>query len=810
MPAAAPPRAATTRPDLPGYEITHEIARGGMGCVWEARELALDREVAIKVLLPGADATRFVTEAKITARLPHPSIPPVYALGTLADGSPFLAMKRIHGRDLAAELKARANPGESLPRFVQIFEQICQAVGFAHSRGIIHRDLKPANVMVGAFGETQVMDWGLAKEVRSRGANDVQSRDRANDVQSRDRQGADAPSPLHPSPAGSGVEGASHTQAGAIMGTPAYMAPEQARGEAVDARADVFALGAILNELLTGRHVFSGGDVREIIRKAASGDTADAVARLDACGADADLVAIAKQCLAVDAAARPADGQAVAALVATYRQGVEVRLRQAEIAKAQAETQAAEQRKRRRVIQGSAVAIALVLTAGLAGSLWQMTRANAAERQAVANAQQAEAERERAVNAADLEKAARLDEERERKFAQAISAFVKDDFLALTSVEGQDRFGGTDKLALGKDTTLGQLLDRAAEKLKSRRDLAPRIEAELCWIVGVNYRGAGEAATGVPFLERAVELRRQVLGPENQETLDAINSLAVCYDAAGQLDRALPLHEETLKLRKAKLGADHPATLSSMNNLAVGYWSARQLDKSVPLFEEILPRREKKLGRQHPRTQTIVANLGVNYKDARRLAEAIPLLEEAYRFSKRAPSLSWLGEPLLDAYAKAGKPAEAKKLIEELLANTRRQLPKDSSQLAGQLAQFALTLLEMKGYAEAEPPLRVCLALREKKEPDDWRTFNTMSMLGGALAGQKKYAEAEPLLVKGYEGMKERATTSGTNAARLAFEQRLTQALDRLIALYTALDKPEEVKKWQAARAKIIQKCTAW
>ena len=213
-------------PSIPGYEIAGELARGGMGRVLAGRELTLDREVAIKVLLPGANAGRFLTESKITAKLPHPSIPPVYALGQLSEGSPYLAMKLVRGRTLAEELKARPTVLYDLPRFVQVYEQICQAVGFAHSQGVIHRDLKPANVMVGAFGEVQVMDWGLAREVRSaRGTRSAEFGVR-------------------------NVAGASEsTLAGTVMGTPAYMSPEQARGEPVDARADVFALGGILGNI---------------------------------------------------------------------------------------------------------------------------------------------------------------------------------------------------------------------------------------------------------------------------------------------------------------------------------------------------------------------------------------------------------------------------------------------------------------------------------------------------------------------------------------------------------------------------------
>ncbi len=365
-------------PAIPGYRITGEIAKGGMGRVYAAADLTLDREVAIKTLLPGANADRFVTESKITAKLPHPNIPPVYELGELADGTPFLAMKLIRGETLSALVKARPSPRHDLPRWVQVFEGIAQAVGFAHSRGVIHRDLKPLNVMVGEFGEVQVMDWGLARVL----------------------------APLSPGGEGLGVRGtgeavtpggdASHTQAGTIMGTPAYMAPEQARGEPVDARADVFALGAMLAVVLTGRPAFGGTSVGETIQKAAKAELSDVLARLDACGADADLIALAKRCLSADRDARPPDGRVVATEVAAYRAGVEARLKQAETERAEAVVREGEQRKRRRVQVLLIAAVAVLVMGGVSVAWWQTdqdaARRDAALRQQVADEQRATAD----------------------------------------------------------------------------------------------------------------------------------------------------------------------------------------------------------------------------------------------------------------------------------------------------------------------------------------------------------------------------------------------------------------------------------
>jgi eukaryotic-like serine/threonine-protein kinase len=276
-----------------------------------------------------------------------------------------------------------------------------------------------------------------------------------------------------------------------------------------------------------------------------------------------------------------------------------------------------------------------------------------------------------------------------------------------------------------------------------------------------------------------------------------MNNLAAAYDNAGKLDLAMPLLEEALKLQKAKLGPDHPGTLTCMNNLAAAFWKARQLDKSIPLFEEALKRQAAKLGRDHFETLATVANLGVNYKDVGRYKEAIPLLEEAHRAAKKHRALSWVGAPLLDAYTKAGEQSKTADFLAEKLSETRKMLPQESPLLAAQLGTLGLSLLEAKAFTEAERLIRECLAIREKTQADDWRTFNARSMLGGALLGQKRYAEAEPLLLDGYEGMKQRQKSIPPQAST-----RIPEALDRLIDLYTATSKPEELKKWQAERAK--------
>jgi serine/threonine protein kinase len=271
--AGSPATAAPTA----RYALGEMIARGGMGAVYRATDTVLSREVAVKVLQEkfapdSGTARRFTDEARISAQLQHPAIPPVHDLGTLPDGRPFLAMKLIKGQTLEELLDARADVACERSRYVAGFEAVCQAVAYAHAHGVIHRDLKPANIMVGAFGEVQVMDWGLAKVLGSQPADPADQGALTTATEVRSLRDADE----------------LFTQAGSLVGTPAFIPPEQAIGalSKIDARSDVFGLGAILAVILTGEPPFAASS-RETTRvKAAQGDVAECFARLDGCGAE--------------------------------------------------------------------------------------------------------------------------------------------------------------------------------------------------------------------------------------------------------------------------------------------------------------------------------------------------------------------------------------------------------------------------------------------------------------------------------------------------------------------------------------------
>ncbi len=360
----AKPRSASTA----RYELGDEIAHGGMGLIYRAIDTAFGREVAVKVLRANVDMAsgaerRFADEARITGQLQHPAIPPVHDLGTLPDGRPFLAMKLIKGRTLEALLAQRPNPAHDRGHFVAAFEQVCQAVAYAHSHKVIHRDLKPGNMMVGSFGEVQVMDWGLAKVLGSRPVS--------TDAAEQTSSGTAIHSLRNPADA--------FTQDGSFLGTPAFMPPEQAVGaiNRIDARSDVFGLGAILAVILTGKPPFSASSVETTRIKAAQGKVEECFALLDGCGADPGLVTLAKRCLSPAPADRPTDAGEVAREVAELRAAADDRARRAELErvkaegdKAAAELKSAEQRKRRRVQLALVAAVGLLLFGSCAFAWW--------------------------------------------------------------------------------------------------------------------------------------------------------------------------------------------------------------------------------------------------------------------------------------------------------------------------------------------------------------------------------------------------------------------------------------------------------
>jgi formylglycine-generating enzyme required for sulfatase activity/tRNA A-37 threonylcarbamoyl transferase component Bud32 len=335
-------RLAAATPRGTRYRVEGEIARGGMGAVLRVRDEEIGRELAMKVALRSSDPSseralsdtegrqigRFLEEAQITGQLDHPGIVPVHELGLDAEGRLYFTMKLVRGRELRRvfELVRDKAEGWSRTRALGVILKACEAVAYAHKKGVVHRDLKPANVMVGEFGEVYVMDWGLARAVGRRDSRDLRLAETAGaSIRTERRKVAEesADSPLL-------------TMDGDVVGTPSYMPPEQALGRIAEIgpRSDVYSIGAILYELLSGEMPYVPRDAqmsnRTVLALVIQGPPAPVQQR--APGAPAELVAICEKAMQRDASKRYADMLEMAEDLRAYLENRVVRAHDASLA----------------------------------------------------------------------------------------------------------------------------------------------------------------------------------------------------------------------------------------------------------------------------------------------------------------------------------------------------------------------------------------------------------------------------------------------------------------------------------------------
>jgi tetratricopeptide (TPR) repeat protein/tRNA A-37 threonylcarbamoyl transferase component Bud32 len=821
------------------YRPQRHHDQGGLGVVYTAHQEELDRTVALKRIRPdklhGVARRRFLREAALTAKLQHPGIVPIYGLGQ-DEAGPFYTMPLIQGQTLQEAIDAfhgdaalRGDPGRRSLKFRSLLQQfitVCNTVAYAHDQGVMHRDLKPSNVMLGSYGETLVLDWGLAKRF------DVDD--------AATESGGDAPSP---SPSSEEL-----TDTGTVLGTPQYMSPEQAKGEPAGPAGDIFSLGLVLYAILTGESAFEasrfrGADPLKAVREAAIVPPRRWEARLPR-----DLEAICLKALAVRAEDRYPTARALAddvmrwlgdEPVSAWREPVSVRARR--------------WARRHRTAMAAAVVALLASLIGLGTVAGVQARANV-----------------RLERANEATKRALAETEESRKQAQAVSDFLVEAFRRpdpqrdgrqVKVADVLDRASARlDKGFTGPPAALGALLvalgrtyhglglyDRAVtlftkaaavnevvlgpdhpETLNTRSDL------------GAAYYSAGRTAEAIALHEATLQQREAKLGPGHPHTLNSRHNLAIAYQDAGRIPEAIALHEGTLKLYEAKLGPDHPVTLSSRNGLATAYQEAGRNSEAIALYEGTLKLDEAKLGPDHPDTlnsrhnlanaylaagrvfeaialhegtlklyeaklgpdhpYTLMSrgNLAIAYQDAGRIPEAIALYEGTLKLREAKlgpdhPSTLVSRSALATAYESLGRLAEAEDLHRDVLARRRKTLQPESPLLAGDLTHLARNLLNQSRWSEAEPLLREALAIREKATPDDWGRYDALSLLGGALLGQGRYAEAEPLAVAGYEGMKAREAQ-----IRVPDRSFLREAGERVVRLYEAWGRPDQARAWKA------------
>ncbi len=315
--------------------------------------------------------------------------------------------------------------------------------------------------------------------------------------------------------------------------------------------------------------------------------------------------------------------------------------------------------------------------------------------------------------------------------------------------------------------------------------------------LAVAYRRVGRLNDAVAVLEALRPTLLAKFGPTHPFTLGTLRDLAGCYRAVGRVAEAIPLFEQVRDADVAKFGADHPRTLVTLNNLAGSYKEVGRVAEAVALYEKIRDLKLAKLPPDHPSALVSLHNLAAAYLTAGRSAEAIALWEDLLPRTRRKLGVVHASTVLYTAalvrgLVKVGQFDRAVEVAAELLAAQRKQLQPGDVRLVGGLALDGLALTEAGKAAEAESVLRECLAIAEKQEPDGWAAFDARSLLGGSLLGQKKYAEAEPLLLAGYEGLEKRKASTPVHAKR-----RLPEAMERLVQLYDAWGKKDQADAWR-------------
>jgi tetratricopeptide (TPR) repeat protein len=472
------------------YVLGPELARGGMGRIHAARDRRLGRDVAIKELLVDNEslARRFEREARITARLQHPSIVSVHEAGRWPDGKPFYAMKLVSGRSMHEAMK-RAHTYDERIAFVPNILAVADAMAYAHSQRVIHRDLKPNNVILGEFGETVVIDWGIAKSLD------------------------DPEEPSTPLAAAGGIEG--QTEVGSVLGTPGYMAPEQAFGESVDERADVFAIGVMMFHALTGRMPWKGSE-QMIVTAMVGGPPrlADVVPQIAP-----DLAAIAERALSPKLDVRYRDARELADDLRRFTTGQLVgahRYSTGELIKRWL------RRHRTAVIVG-AVAVAALATVGVIS-----VRSIVAERRI------AETHSERA----------------EKRSHEA------EDAMGFMLFEVAEKLRQAGRLEL-MNTVVRRAVDYYANV--SDKDIDPTRLVSALAVTGGVLRSQGDLAGATAEFERARKIAetRQADGPKWRHLLaNALNDLGETSYQSGDLMQSAQFHRKALAISEALVAND--------------------------------------------------------------------------------------------------------------------------------------------------------------------------------------------------------------------------------------------------------------
>jgi serine/threonine protein kinase/tetratricopeptide (TPR) repeat protein len=852
------------------YKLLQQIGEGGCGVVYMAQqEEPVRRRVALKVIKLGMDTKqvigRFEAERQALALMDHPNIAKVLDAGTTDAGRPYFVMELVRGTKITDYCDANS---VSTAQRLALFIQVCHAVQHAHQKGIIHRDLKPSNILVtinDGIPVPKVIDFGIAKATTG---------------------------PL--------TDKTLFTAFEQFMGTPAYMSPEQAEMTSldIDTRSDIYSLGVLLYELLTGKTPFDTKDllaagleaIRRTIREK---EPARPSTRLSSM-VEGELTATAKhrqtdppklihlvrgdldwivmRCLEKDRTRRYETANGLAADIVRHLNQEPV------VARPPSKLyRFGKLLRRNRLAFGAAAVIAVLLVVGVLTASWLAVRAKA---QASKSKQVVQLlnnmlagvgpDKARGRDTAMLKE---ILEEADRSLSQELKAQPEAEAELRTTVGGVYRQLGeyaqaeselrralelrqallglqhplvaaslTDVAVLlgerGKYRDAEVMLRRALamrRKLLPRKDLAVTESLNQLGIVLCHEDRLPEAEG---LFREALALREEVLGPDHLAVAETLNDLGLALDKEYRHSDAEAAFRDALRIQEKLLPSPHPELAGTLNNLGIALYHQARFDPAEDAFRRALDMQHQLFGNQHPDIARTLNNLGGSLRKHGKLHDAEALLRQALEMRRtfqgnQHADLAYTLNLLVDVLYEEGKAPDAEPLAREALAIRREALGDANSELdlsinglglilfaqkkfgeveafyrdelpgmrarltagdprlASALGNLAAAFLAERKFAEAETAARECLTIREASVPDEALTFSTRCLLGSSLLGQGKYADAEPLLLSGYEGIKQRY--GNTPKARPG----LRKALQQLVQLYEATDQAEKATRWK-------------
>ncbi|MBX3381553.1 MAG: serine/threonine protein kinase [Phycisphaeraceae bacterium] len=805
---------ATEAIEVPGFRVTRELGAGGMAVVFEAEQLHPRRSVALKVLRSGLSTPelvrRFEFEADALGRLQHPGIASIYeagVVGTVNHPRPYFAMELVQGLPLDRWAEQER---PSVRERLALFARVCDAVQHAHARGVIHRDLKPSNILVVTdgserHGRPKVLDFGVA---------------RATDH---------------------GVPGfADATQHGQLVGTLAYMSPEQLAGEhdAVDIRSDVYGLGVVLYELLTGALPcdVGGMSVFAAVQKLSAFKPVR-VGSLDA-ELRGDVEVIVMTAMDPDKHKRY---QTAAALADDIRRHLDNRTISARPHSALDQLSRFARRNRLAVAGGSLIVLSLCLgVLGLGLGL----------RSARIEAKKAEA--------------GRVEAERQAAISQAVTDFFNNDVLAAIVPSAE-----------GREVTVAEALDEAARSLPERFAKEPATGAAIRNNIGNVYHAIGRFAEGEPLIRRAAESFEAQLGPGHELTLAAWTDLGKILRDQGKFEEAkevfdraslhaeagpgrssraalellvlraglaakafgdtasagalldefdkrraaLPdrdslaifgmqvrgdlafefgdaaeaerLYRKVLAEKRATFGEEHPATLVSLHNVAAALEKLGRREEAEPMYRKVLEIERERSGPDHPDILVTAHNLAFLCAKLGRYSEAEPLYIDTLMRCKRVygpahPGTLRCTVNLAALYRETGRAELAADILECALDDALEEMPWDAPAAADVMSALATTLVGLHENERAEPLLaRSVEAMRASLPAGHARLGAALSDWGACLIAMDRAPEAEVPLVEAYEILSERGEAGEARAAA-----------DRLSTVYEAMGRERDGEMW--------------